>query len=258
MEEYRSQKSKYTFDRLDTVPSDTLPCGGNGNPVAYTGMTWSGFRPSDDSCIYGYLIPSNMFAVVVLDYLREILSSFYPKETAFFQEVSALREQIEDGIQEYGILETEKFGKVYAFESDGFGNYNIMDDANVPSLLSIPYFGYRCQEDPIYQNTRKMILSESNPYYYEGQFARGIGSPHTPEGYIWHISLSVQGMTTLEASEAEQILDWLEATDAGTNLVHEGFFKDDPTLYTREWFSWSNAMFVEFVCSVCGLKIRCR
>ena len=42
-------------------------CGGGLH-----GMTWSGFRPSDDACAYGYLIPSNMFAVVVLGYLAEI------------------------------------------------------------------------------------------------------------------------------------------------------------------------------------------
>lgn len=101
-----------------------------------------------------------------------------------------------------------------------------------------------------------MMLSSANPYYYEGTAAKGIGSPHTPAEYIWHIGLAIQGMTSDSDEEKEMLLDYFETTDAGTNLVHEGFHKDDPTQYTREWFSWSNAMFVEFVLSVCGLTIK--
>ena len=254
VEQYHPQKSEYTFERREK-PKTSLAFGGKGTPVGYTGMTWTGFRPSDDVCMYGYLIPSTLFAVVVLDYLKEILAAFYKHEETFLTEVSVLRDQIQTGIQQYGIIESENYGKVYAFETDGLGNYNMMDDANVPSLLSIPYFCYCDPCDEIYQNTRRMILSPDNPYYYEGEFAKGIGSPHTPQDYIWHIALSIQGMTTLDQGEKEQILDWFETTDAGTNLVHEGFHKDDPTKFTRKWFSWSNAMFVEFVLSVCGLKI---
>ena len=256
LEQNHEENSDYTFDRLNTKPHDTLSHGGKGAPVGYTGMTWSGFRPSDDSCVYGYLIPSNMFAVVVLGYLREIISTFYKNETELLEKASRLQKEIRNGIEKFGMIESEKYGKVYAFETDGLGNYNIMDDANVPSLMAMPYFWYCDCDDEIYLNTRRMMLSEENPYYYEGKFAKGIGSPHTPEGYIWHIALSIQGMTSAVDSEKEQILDWFETTDAGTNLVHEGFHKDDPAIFTREWFSWSNAMFVEFVLSVCGLTIK--
>ena len=160
--------------------------------------------------------------------------------------------------QRIDILQTEEFGKVYIYEVDGRGNRHIMDDANVPSLLSMPYFHYCRSDDPLYLNTRKMMLSKANPYYYEGTAAKGIGSPHTPENYIWHIGLSIQGMTSNDQSEKEQLLDYFERTDAGTNLVHEGFDKDDPMKYTREWFSWSNAMFVEFVLSVCGVTVKAK
>lgn len=257
IEQYHFEKSNYSFIYSDDedVDEEILPNGGKGNFVSYTGMTWSGFRPSDDDCKYGYLVPSNMFAVVVLDYVKEILNKFYD-DTEFFNEVSTLREQIQKGIEEYGTINTKEFGKVYVYETDGNGNYNIMDDANVPSLLSMPYFYYCNADDEIYQNTRKMMLSKANPFYFEGTAAKGIGSPHTPDQYIWHIGLAIQGITTENKEEIEQILDWFETTDAGTNLVHEGFHKDDPTKYTREWFSWSNAMFVEFVLSVCGKKIE--
>lgn len=257
IEQYHFEKSNYKFIYSDDENMDIeiLPNGGMGNFVSYTGMTWSGFRPSDDDCKYGYLVPSNMFAVVVLDYVNEILNLFY-NDLDFLNEVSTLREQIQKGIEEFGTINTEEFGKVYVYETDGNGNYNIMDDANVPSLLSMPYFYYCDINDEIYQNTRKMMLSKANPFYFEGTAAKGIGSPHTPDQYIWHIGLAIQGITTDNKQEIEQILDWFETTDAGTNLVHEGFHKDDPTKYTREWFSWSNAMFVEFVLSVCGKKIE--
>lgn len=254
-EQHHAEQSPYTFTRLNCVESDTLPGDGKGNPVSYTGMTWSGFRPSDDRCVYGYLVPSNMFAVVVLGYLGEILNAFYD-EKAFAEEVKILRSQIEEGIEKFGTMETEEYGKVYVYEADGNGNHLIMDDANVPSLMSMPYFHFCDKENEIYQNTRKMMLSSANPFYYEGSAAKGIGSPHTPADYIWHIALSIQGMTSVDEAEKEQLLDYFEHTDADTNLVHEGFHKDDPYQFTREWFSWSNAMFVEFVLSVCGMTVK--
>ncbi|MDU2241716.1 MAG: glycoside hydrolase family 125 protein, partial [Paenibacillus sp.] len=226
-------------------------------PVAYTGMTWSGFRPSDDACKYGYLVPSNLFAIVVLGYLLEINERFYGDDD-FADEVRALREDIRQGIERYAVIEDAEFGKVYAYEVDGLGGVNLMDDANVPSLLSLPYLDYCSKDDPIYLNTRRMILSRRNPYYYEGTYAKGIGSPHTPPDYIWHIALSIQGITALDETEKLDILGMFERTDAGTNLVHEGFHKDNPSEYSREWFSWSNAMFVEFVLSLCGLEIAMR
>lgn len=255
IEQYHMEQSQYSFERMECRETDTLPNKGKGNPVSYTGMTWSGFRPSDDRCLYGYLIPANMFAVVVLDYMNEILEAFY-HEQEIIKAVLELRSQIQQGIAKYGIIENEKYGKVYAYETDGNGNYNIMDDANVPSLMSIPYFGYCKNEEKIYQNTRKMILSSVNPFYYEGKIAKGIGSPHTPTDYIWHIALAIQGITSIDADEIETLLDYFERTDANTNLVHEGFHKDNPYKFTREWFSWSNAMFVEFVLAVCGLHIK--
>jgi meiotically up-regulated gene 157 (Mug157) protein len=254
-EQYHMEQSDYTFERENCPVTDTLERNGKGSEVAYTGMTWSGFRPSDDACKYGYLVPSNMFAVVVLKYLEEINDQFF-HDQSLGQEILSLRHEIEQGIEQFAIVDDEEFGPVYAYEVDGKGQVHIMDDANVPSLLALPYLDYCSKDDPVYLNTRKMILSPRNPYYYEGTQAKGIGSPHTPEHYIWHIALSIQGMTTADVSEQNEILDMFERTDADTNLVHEGFHKDNPNEYTREWFSWSNAMFVEFVLSVCGLEIK--
>lgn len=254
-EQFHMEKSSYRFERSNCVETDTLPGNGKGNPVSYTGMTWSGFRPSDDSCIYGYLVPSNMFAVVVLGYLQTIFRLFY-KDELMEAEAQELQKQIQAGIEKFALQEVEGFGQVYSYEVDGRGNVIFMDDANVPSLLSMPYFNYCEKQDQRYLATRKMILSSRNPFYYEGKCAKGIGSPHTPKDYIWHIALAVQGMTAVEEAEKKCILDYFERTHAGTWLVHEGFHKDQPERYTREWFSWANAMFCEFVLSVCGVEIK--
>ncbi|MDO1605853.1 glycoside hydrolase family 125 protein [Lactobacillus sp. YT155] len=254
IEQNHKKNSKYTFERLNGIESDTLAFDGKGTEVAETGMTWSGFRPSDDACRFGYLVPSNMFAVVVLNYSVEILYDFFSEQKELIARILHLKAKIEVGIDKYGKVNTEKFGDLYAYEVDGLGRYNLMDDANVPSLLSIPYLGFSADKK-VYENTRNFVLSKNNPYYFEGEIAKGIGSQHTPKNYIWHIALAIQGLTSNKNDEIERIISYFENTDAGTNLVHEGFNKDNPSLYTREWFSWSNAVFVEFILSTIGIEL---
>nr|WP_229717199.1 glycoside hydrolase family 125 protein [Paenibacillus aceti] len=253
-EQRHETDSKYSFQRKDCVPTDTLIREGKGAETAYTGMTWSGFRPSDDACDYGYLIPSNMFAVVVLGYLQEIAKEVLRDED-LYSRAYQLAAEIDNGIQQYGIVEHPEFGRIYVYETDGLGNYNLMDDANVPSLLSIPYLGYRGTNDAVYQNTRRFILSRNNPYYYTGSAAAGIGSPHTPRGYIWHIALAMQGLTDDRVEEKERLLKVISETDAGTGLMHESFNADHPEDYTRPWFSWANMMFCELLMDYCGVRV---
>lgn len=246
IEQNHFENSDYSFQRLNCSPTDTLSNKGLGDLVSYTGMTWSGFRPSDDACKYNYLIPSNMFAAVVLGYISEISETIF-NDIKLKNIADELKYQIEEGINKFGIIHTEEFGDVYAYEVDGLGNFNLMDDANVPSLLSIPYIGYKDIDDKIYQNTRKFILSKNNPYYYEGSVAKGIGSPHTPPEYIWHISLSMQGLTTKNESEINSLTNTLINSDGNTGYMHEGFYCNDSTEFTREWFAWSNSLFADFI-----------
>lgn len=253
-EQHHRTKSPYSFERFDCPPSDTLPHYGKGTETAYTGMTWSGFRPSDDACKYGYLVPANMFAVVVLGHLSDIAREVLADEELRLA-AEQLREEIEAGIREHGIVEHPKYGQIYAYEADGLGNHHLMDDANVPSLLSIPYLGYCEADDLVYTNTRRFVLSEENPYYYKGAAAAGIGSPHTPDRYVWPIALSIQGLTADNRDEKLRILELLARTDAGTGLMHEGFSVDDPGQYTRPWFSWANMMFSELVMDYCGIRV---
>ena len=241
-EQHHVEKSPYRFTRTDCPYQDTIHNNGMGAPVAYTGMTWSGFRPSDDACTYGYLIPSNMFAVVVLGYAAEMLG-----DHPLAAEALALRAEIQEGLKKFATVEHPVHGTVYACEVDGMGNYLLMDDANIPSLISAPYLGYTTTDDPIYRNTRKMLLSSDNPYYYEGKCAKGIGSPHTPPHYVWHMALAMQGMTSDNKEEMKAILDMLTTCDGGTGYMHEGFHVDDPTVFTRPWFTWPASLFCEFV-----------
>lgn len=253
--EQNHQNSTYSFKRDTWREEDTLSNNGRGTPVDYTGMTWSGFRPSDDRCIYHYLVPSNMFAVVVLTYLEDIYQTIIQDECNLLEKIRYLKKTIKEGIETHARVSNKEGKVVYAYEVDGKGNYSVMDDANVPSLLSAPYLGYCSKEDATYLATRKTILSKENPYFYEGVHAKGIGSSHTPENYIWPISLAMEGLTTSDKEEQKKILDTLVACDAGTNLMHESFDVNEPTRFTREWFSWPNMLFCELVMDYFDIRI---
>jgi uncharacterized protein len=238
--------SAYSFERFECVPSDTLTSDGRGSPVAQTGMSWSGFRPSDDACKYHFHVPSNMFAVVAL----ECLAKMPVADDELASNAYKLAQIIRGGIEAHSKVRHPQFGEIYAYEVDGFGNTNMMDDANVPSLLAMPYLGYCDRSDPTYLATRSFVLSPENPYYFQGKVATGIGSPHTPENYIWPISLCIQGLTSTSRAEQLSLLETLMASDAGTCLMHESFHKDDPSQFTRPWFAWANSMFAELVIDI--------
>jgi len=247
VEQHHFEKSPYRFTRPNApTPWSTIYNNGMGNPVSYTGMTWSGFRPSDDGCQYGYLTASEMFAVVVLGYMAEMLDKVCGN-WVLAKRCRTLSAEIDAGIRQYAVVEHPVYGPIYACETDGQGRYVMIDDANIPSLLSIPYIGYADASDSIYQNTRRFLLSRDNPYYFEGKYARGIGSRHTPDHYVWHMALVMQGLTSVDAQEKRELLDMIVATDADTGYLHEGFHVDDPGQFTRKWFTWPNALFSEYV-----------
>lgn len=253
-EQRHEAESRYRFRRPFRWRSDTLARRGRGSPTATTGMTWSGFRPSDDACRYGYLVPANGFATVVLGYVAEIAAGVLG-DAGLAADARGLATEIDAGIRAHGIVEHPRHGRIYAYETDGFGNHLLMDDANIPSLLSLPYLGYVDREDPVYAATRRFVLSPDNPHFYRGWAAAGIGSPHTPRRYIWHLALAMQGLTATDPAEREGLLDLFTRTDAGAGLMHEGFHADNPARFTRPWFAWANALFSEFVLAHCGLTV---
>jgi meiotically up-regulated gene 157 (Mug157) protein len=251
IEQNHGKLSEYRFERDSNLVTETLQNQGKGTPVAYTGMTWSGFRPSDDACMYHYLIPSNMLAVCVLQRLAKLTNARIDTARAL-----KLAEQIKEGILRHGVVDHEEFGPIFAYEVDGLGNYNLMDDANLPSLLSAAYFGFCGPDDFIYRNTRNFVLSEKNPYYYSGTCAKGVGSPHTPANYIWPIAIAMQGLSAVDKVEKWQMIQQLMETHAGTNYMHEGFDVDHPANFTRPWFAWANSMFCLLVNDYYDLKYK--
>lgn len=249
-EQSHREQSPYRFIRPGAVEQgnarETLQNNGLGTPIGYTGMTWSGFRPSDDACEYHYLIPANCFAAVILGELAAIAREAWQDE-AFALEALRVRREIVQGIEAYGIVHHPRFGRIYAYEADGLGHFRLMDDANVPSLLSLPYLGYLPPEDPVYQNTRAWLLSEENPCYFQGKVACGVGSEHTAAGYVWPIALAMQGLTANCFEEKERIIRLLLGTTAGCGRMHESFYADDPSQFTRPWFSWADSLCAELI-----------
>ncbi len=250
---FREQQRKdgpgpYSFLRQTTTPNDTLNLEGYGNPVKPCGLIASGFRPSDDACIYPFLIPSNMFAVTVLRGLTDLAKATNRADLA--GEASTLADEVNKALKTYTAAVHGEHGRVYAYEVDGFGNQLFMDDANVPSLLSLPYLGCAAATDPTYQNTRRFILSSDNPYFFKGKAAEGIGGPHVGLGMIWPLSIIMRGLTSTDETEISACLTTLVRTHAGTGFMHESFNKDDPSKFTRAWFAWANALFGEFVLKV--------
>ncbi len=234
----------YKFQRETMRQLDTLSNGGYGRPLKPVGLINSSFRPSDDAATYGFLIPSNLFAVISLKQLAEI-SNKVTGNKSFAKECTDLANEVEAAIKKYAIVEHKKYGKVYAFEVDGYGNATFMDDANVPSLLALPYINSVDLKDPIYQNTRKLVWSDDNPYFFNGKAAEGIGGPHIGYDMIWPMSIIMRAMTSTSDKEIAWCVKTLRNSDAETGFMHESFHKDDPKNFTRSWFAWANTLFGE-------------
>lgn len=239
--EQNHDPSTYRFKREDVRDFDFLSYDGYGAPVAYTGMVWSGFRPSDDACKFGYLIPANAHMAQVLAQLAELPDDVF-SDQASKERALKISEEIKYGIEKFGVVDFA--GKpIFAYECDGLGNYLLQDDANIPSLLSLPYLGVCGESDPVYLATRNFVLSDQNPNFYRGQVLTGLGSQHTPENQIWPLGIAMQGITSTSAAEVETCLQYLENSHAGTNQMHESVGKDDPKIFTRAWFSWADMTF---------------
>ena len=240
-------KGPYHFMRRTEYATDSVPLGGYGYPVKPTGMICSMFRPSDDATVFPYLVPSNIFAMVSLLQLTELMITSHQAKDNEGSGIYKLIRQIDDAIKQYGIVETPSHGKIYAYETNGYGSHNLMDDANVPSLLSLKYLAPKIAEDPIYQHTRKFVLSDQNPFFFKGAAGEGIGGPHVGMDYIWPISIAMRGLTSDSDAEIKQCLDLLQHSHAGTGFMHEAFHKDDAKKFTRPWFAWANTLFGELV-----------
>ncbi|WP_128548018.1 glycoside hydrolase family 125 protein [Larkinella soli] len=245
----KTGRGPYRFGRETAWSTDTVPGNGYGNPTRPVGLIHSIFRPSDDATVFPFYVPSNWFAVVSLRQLATLTDKVRP-DAAFARECRALADEVETALKQYAVYNHPKYGKMWAMEVDGFGNYLLQDDANVPNLLALPYLGACSPTDPVYRNTRRFVLSADNPYFFRGKAAEGIGSPHTLVDSIWPMSLTMRALTSTDGQEILNHLRQLKKTHAGTGFMHESFHKDDPAQFTRKWFAWANTLFGELVLKV--------
>ena len=239
----------YRFLRNTDRQLDTKCVVGKGNPVNPVGLIASAFRPSDDATTFEFLVPSNFMAVSSLNKAAEILSQVCGRED-LAAECLGLASEVEQALKEHAVVEHPEYGKIYAYEVDGFGSRFLMDDANVPSLLAMAYLGDVPVDDPIYMNTREFVWSESNPYFFRGPAGEGIGGPHIWSEVIWPMSIMMKAFTSDDDMEIRDCICQLMTTDAGTGFMHESFHRKNSEIYTRDWFAWQNTLFGELILKI--------
>ncbi|MDQ6901392.1 MAG: glycoside hydrolase family 125 protein [Bacteroidota bacterium] len=242
----KENQGPYSFQRVTAWATDSVSMNGYGYPVKPTGLICSAFRPSDDATIYLYLVPSNFFAVVSLQQAAEMVQQI-TKDEKLAKELSGLATEVDEALKKYAVIDHPDYGEIYAYEVNGYGSYNLMDDANVPSLLSLPYLNAISKEDPVYQNTRKMLLSLNNPFFFKGKAGEGIGGPHAGRDMIWPLGIIIRGLTSDNDDEIKYCIEMLKNSNAGTGFMHEAFNKGDAGKFTRKWFAWANTLFGEFL-----------
>lgn len=236
----------YKFQRRTERQLDTMNNDGYGNPVNPVGLIASAFRPSDDATTFLFLVPSNFFAVTSLRKAAEILNTVNNKPE-LAKECTDLAQEVETALKKYATFNHPEYGTIYAFEVDGFGNKYLMDDSNAPSLLSMAYLGDVDVNDPIYQNTRNFVWSDSNPYFFKGTAGEGIGGPHIGYDMIWPMSLMMKAFTSQDDEEVKACIKMVMDTDNEMGFIHESFNKNDPSKFTRAWFAWQNTLFGELI-----------
>ncbi|KAK0628850.1 hypothetical protein B0T17DRAFT_489078 [Bombardia bombarda] len=242
--------SPYQFQRFTPTATETLANAGAGSPVAAnTGLVRSAFRPSDDACTYQLFIPANMMFSRYLSLCADIMDTLpnNPNLTSTSHRMRALATNIRAGIEKHGRVNHRLHGRIYAYEVDGYGSHNTMDDANIPSLLSAPLSGYVARDDPIYQNTRRFVLSRDNPYFMTGPVINATGGPHVGPGMAWPMALIVRILTSDDDDEIVGSLRQLVASTDGLGLMHESVSTQSESNWTRQWFSWANGLFGQMV-----------
>jgi uncharacterized protein len=223
---------------------DPVPTHDQYNPN--TGMIWSAFRPSDDPVTYRFNVPQNAMAVVAMKLLARFARNCFGDE-ALAARATTLAAQIQTGVLRYGKIFTQKYGWMYVYETDGLGHENLMDDANIPNLTALPWYGWCSNRDPVYLDTRRFTLGADDPYYYTGEYATGLGSPHTPKGWVWPLGIIGAALTTTRRADIVSAIDMLDRSDTLNGLMHESLDPNDPSHYTRPEFGWANAFWADLL-----------
>lgn len=243
IQQRKDDHGPYHFQRAATNPTDSL-VNGIGNPIKPVGLIASAFRPSDDACIFSFLVPANLFAVTSLRQLS-VMSNIILHDTVMANEASALADEVQAALQQHALINTAA-GTIWSYEVDGYGGYVLMDDANVPSLLSLPYLA-SSPDAAVYARTRSFVWSEQNPWFFRGSAGEGIGGPHVGPNSIWPMSQIIYALTSESRVEIKKAIEMLKMSAIPTGFMHESYNRDDTSLFTRAWFAWANTLFGELI-----------
>jgi uncharacterized protein len=237
----------YRFQRTSKTSTETLPGNGYGAPIRPVGLITSGFRPSDDACTFPFLVPSNLFAVTALGYLSQMANQIL-QDFTLANDSAALAHEVRNALEQYAVAQTAR-GSIWAYEVDGYGSQLLMDDANIPSLLALPYLD-SSPDAALYARTRSFVWSERNPWFFRGNAGEGIGGPHEGKDMIWPMAITVYALTSGSEAEVVHAAAMLKHASAGSGFMHESFNCNDATKFTRKWFAWANSLFGEFVATM--------
>jgi uncharacterized protein len=247
VQQRRQGSGPYHFQRNSKIATETLPGSGYGAPVRPVGLIASGFRPSDDACTFPFLVPSNLFAVTTLGYLAQMANEIL-HDSALANQAESLSGEVKTALQQYAVTQTAE-GTIWAYEVDGYGSQLLMDDANVPSLLALPYI-HSSPDAALYARTRNFVWSDHNPWFFQGTAGEGIGGPHEGKDMIWPMAITTFALTSQSDNEITHVLAMLKHASAGSGFMHESFNRNDATKFTRSWFAWANSLFGELVANV--------
>lgn len=255
VQQRKHSEGPYRFERTSEKSTETLPNAGYGNPVKPVGLIASGFRPSDDACIFPFLVPSNLFAVSMLRQLAEMADAILHDQVLAL-EAQQLADEVASALLRYAVAQTSA-GSIWAYEVDGYGSQLLMDDANVPSLLGLPYLE-SSPDAALYARTRAFVWSDRNPWFFKGRAGEGIGGPHVGKDMIWPMSQMMYAFTAGQSSgskdEIRHALAMLKASAAATGFMHESYNKDDSAKFTRPWFAWANTLFGELIVKIAATQ----
>lgn len=256
---FREQQRKdgpgpYRFLRRDKLATETQILNGYGAPTRKVGMIHSMYRPSDDACIFPFLVPANLFAVAALRKLAVVAREAAGDERLAL-DATALADEVDAATRAHGTMIDPASGeRIWAYEVDGFGNGHFMDDANVPSLSALAYLDAVPADDPLFRRSAAAAWSERNPYFFKGAIAEGIGGPHAGLRMIWPMAIVMHALNSDDDGVIRQCLRGLKASHADTGFMHEAFDQDDSRRFTRHWFAWANGLFGELIVDLARRK----
>lgn len=230
--ETNHDSNSYRFLRSDAPVYDFLSHDGYGAPFRSAGLIWSGFRPSDDACTLPFNIPQNAYASAQLRRLASVANGEIAARAL------SLAATVSEAITNFGLIDG-----MYAYEVDCLGSHLMMDDANIPSLLSLPYLDYCSKDDETYLKTRSFVLSEANPWFFTGSKLAHIGSQHTGPMRAWPLALAMEIITS--KTKEPDLMANLVRTASPNGALHESISVNDLADFTREWFSWAEMTFVD-------------